>query len=137
MLRKFLWENQVDFTDTQFDDIKKQFQWNNLFKVDTNSYSPDNKNRGKEIIDTDYNIYTDGSKQASGLSGAGFRVFKTDRETLPSGRVKVTQFNIHDASFHLGTTGIDQCEMYAIKQAAMWILQNQQNHNITSLAINS
>ena len=135
--RQFLWENQVDFTDTQFDDIKKQFMWNNLFKVDTNSYSSNNKNRGKEIIDADFNIYTDGSKQSSGLSGAGLTVFKTQRETLPSGRIKVTQYNIHDASFHLGTTGIDQCEMFAIKQAALWIIQNQQAHNITSVAINS
>ena len=133
--RQFLFENQVDFTNTQFDDIKKQFKWNNLYKVDSQSYSPNNKNMGKEIIDSDFNVYTDGSKQESGLSGAGLSAFKTVRETLPSGKQNEYQFNTYDACFHLCTSTILQCEMYAIKKAALWILENRERQNIASATI--
>ena len=74
--------------------------WNNKYSVDTHSFSPLNKNRGVPQIDSDCNIYTDGSKQDSGLSGAGVAVFKCLRQFFET-RESKHEYPIHDQSFHL------------------------------------
>ena len=50
--------------------------WDKSFKVDTNSFHPKNPNRGIPQLDSDCNIYTDGSRLGPNQSGAAVSVWK-------------------------------------------------------------
>ena len=135
-MRRFLSPLGVDFTSTPSDDIQRQFMWHNKYTVDTYSYCPTNRKRGVPLIDSDCNIYTDGSKQDSGLSGAGVAVFKSLRQYFGD-RERNSENPICDQSYHLKDSTVFQCEMYAINKAALWLLQNCDQRNIMSAVINS
>ena len=71
-----------NYSEVELDTITKQFVWDKQYHIDTHSWSCFNDKRGTPRIDSDSNIYTDGSLQTdTDLSGAGMIVYlpKTNR----------------------------------------------------------
>ena len=108
----------------------RQYLWDKGFHIDTYSWSCFNERKGTPRIDTDANIYTDGSILEGNRAGAGMAVWvpKTDR----SG-----EYHIHKDKWNLKESTIFQCEVYAIKKAAEWLQANYVRKNIKEVVINS
>ena len=121
--------NNTNYSDVGFDKITKQYMWDKKFHFDTYSWSCLNERKGIPRIDSDANIYTDGSKQDDGRAGAGMAVLvpKTNR---------TGEYHIHKDKWHLEESTIFQCEVYAIKKAAEWLHSNCVTKNIKEAVIN-
>ena len=61
-------------TMTAVDDVTRKFMWNKLYRVDRTSMSKDKK-KGKPLFDSQFAIYTDGSKDGK-QSGGGIAPFR-------------------------------------------------------------
>ena len=133
-IRQFMRENEVDYSDTELDDITRKFLWKRSFSIDEESYNPLNKRKyGVPKCDSDCNLYTDGSKQSDGSAGAGLSVWKVFRHN----GAYTTESPYMDYSYHLGNSSIFQAEMYAINKAALKLVENAQIAGIKSAVINT
>ena len=102
------------------DRIPLEFIWDRKYRLDKISLCEGKPPHRKKTA-FDYTLYTDGSGLHNSF-GAGLIVFR--RETWAS-------HIIHEESFSLGeTSSVFQGEVYAIKQAAMWIRTNCFYRNI-------
>ena len=81
--------------------------------------------------DSDTNIYTDGSQQDDGHSGAGMAVWvpRTNR----SG-----EYHVHKDKLHLKESStIFQCDVYSIKKTAEWLHSYRVRKNEAVINVNS
>lgn len=135
-IREWLFSLNCDLTDTPFDEFERRFVWNKQYMVDKASYDPTNKKRGKPVNDTCGNLYTDGSRLGDEQSGAGFCAFRVRNHF--GKRIEITMASEqNDRSYYLGSATVFQCEVFAIKHAAIWILERQSEYSFRSLVINS
>ena len=99
-IKEFL--DEIYFQTDDTDRIDEQKVWHKPFVLDKDSFAT-----GEPKWDADVNIYTDGSKDEIGHSGAGVVAYN-------KGKNKISY-----AKFHLGLQAtVFQCETYAIKEAA-------------------
>ena len=106
--------------------IPIQRKWERAFKVNLESANVKNKDRGKPNSLHKWQLYTDGSKMED-ISGAGMAVF--------NGGQPWEQGQHHNA-WHLGThPDIFQCEVFGLKQAVQWIIDNREDIGSDSVAI--
>ena len=133
------WPNEPDYYKTELDTTCKQYMWNHEYKVDEHSWHKDNKLRGVPQVDSDANLYTDGSWfEDLQLAGAGLVVMvpKTKQSVICGNRVVSGEYPIHKAKWHLKKSTIFQCEIYAIKKAAEWLQSHHVAKNINRAVIN-
>ena len=124
------WQNEPDYAYVDFDTTIRKYMWNKEFQIDERSWSHMNENRGIPKIDSDMNLFTDGSlTEDEGLSGAGLVVLKPKTNRLG-------EYPIHKAHWHLGQSSVFQCEVYAIKKAAEWLQLNHFPKQINEAVIN-
>merc|ERR1712115_451703 len=116
----------------EFDDIRKHYLWDHKYVIDTESYSKSNDRKGIPILDSDISIYTDGSlfpakdpSTEKDRAGAGMAVYD-----IVSRQGKRREATLHEDDWHLGQSTIFQCEMYALKKAAEWIIDNHDKPGI-------
>ena len=130
--RQRIWEwlysigcNAHFVTSTAVDDIVRRFMWGKGYKVDpTSMQDPKSRKYGLPKKDSDFSIYTDGSKDTSLRSGGGLAAFKTlpqkGENTRTFKEVEIS-LNDHMNSFHLGASSVFQSECYAVFRAAIWV----------------
>ena len=85
----------------EFDNMTAIHEFNKEFKIDSYSWVKANPNRGTPLLDSDVNLYTDGSKQKRFQSGAGlcaFEIVKSDNRKFESWLIPANR------SFYLETT---------------------------------
>ena len=119
---------------TQLDDLTKTFNWNKFYKIDSYSFSVENPKRGFPTLETDCNIYTDGSRLGPFRSGAAISVWKTHVENET--RVERPIPGHDKTSFYLEDSTIFQCETFGVLQAANWLATEGHSHNIKKAIIN-
>ena len=108
--------------------------WDKSFKVDSNSFSPNNPKRGIPQLDTDCNIYTDGSRLGPNQSGAAVSVWT---KAINNGRAIERPLSGHDKiSYHLKDSSIFHCEVFGITEAAIWINDWASHFEINNVVIN-
>ena len=109
---------EIGFINTSTDSIEKCFVWEKHFEVDTSSFD-----NGEPVVDGSLSIYTDGSKDENGRTGAGCVVYRDEEE-------------IYSESWYLGDEiSVFQSEVYVLKQAALYIEdESLQNETITILS---
>ena len=118
----------------EVDDMTACFNWNKRYVVDKYSYDFDNKRRGVPILETDCNIYSDGSRFGSYRCGAGLSVWKTHIEY---GRKIERAIPRHDClSFYLEDNTIFSCENFGVLMAANWLIEHHSDFSIKSAIIN-
>ena len=116
-ISKLLSNNDLEWLQAPLDEIPVKRVWNRDFEVNLESCSSNNKNRGKPREGERWQIYTDGSKDENGLSGAGLVV-------LWEGSTLIKE------AYHLGNLPtVFQSEVYGLKRAARWIIENAQYQN--------
>ena len=110
--RQFVSEfmESIGFVDFETDNMTEVQVWERKCILDRESFTDGTPNGDGHI-----QIYTDGSKQDSGLSGAGCAVLK--------GSVQLAT----DSCCLGGLASVFQCEIYALKMAAQYILDNSGN----------
>ena len=97
-------------------------------------FHPKNPKRGIPKLDSNCNIYTDGSRLGAQQSGAAVSVWKKashfghDLERLLPGHDKI--------SFHLKDSSIFHCEIFGITEAATWINDWANHFQIKTVVIN-
>ena len=95
--------NHVPFTT---DKTVNHYMWDKLFEVDKTSFLD-----GRPLEATQFDVYTDGSLKNDAV-GCGGVIFSEGSE-------------VHSFSIYLGNTyTVFQSEVYAIFQAAKWLLEN-------------
>ena len=65
------------------DKMSSVLSWDKSFQVDTNSFHPKNPKQGIPKLDSDCNIYTDGSRLGPNQSGAAVSVCKKGKPLWP------------------------------------------------------
>jgi ribonuclease HI len=109
----------IDFKLPEMDYISPLRVENRGYRLMRSSF-----NKGTPRHNADYSVYTDGSK-IQDRSGSGFCVFRDSRK-------------LHTKSFHLPDTAtVFQAEIYAIKKAAEWLLQQEPSYQIILIHIDS
>ena len=108
------------YTEGNASDLIPKTSFNNNFIVNFTT-NEECIERINNLTASEVSIYTDGSliknKQTNNLAGAGFTVMQ-DNDTL------------YEQSYSLGTlASVNQCELFAINQAAHWILTTSPNNN--------
>ena len=107
------------YTEGNASDLIPKTSFNNNFIVNFTT-NEECIERINNLSASEVSIYTDGSliknNQANNLAGAGFTVMQ-DNDTL------------YEQSYSLGTlASVNQCELFAINQAAHWILTTSPNN---------
>ena len=116
------------------DDLAAVSNFDKKFVIDTSSYDPQNAKKGIPTLNTDCNLYTDGSRFGPYRCGAGLSVWKIHNK---NGGKSESAISTHDKiSFYLEDATIYQCENYGVLQAANWLLFNHEKYDIKSATIN-
>ena len=120
--------------EENLDDIAAMSNFDKKFTVDTYSYDPRNPDKGIPQLETDCNLYTDGSRFGPYRCGAGLSVWKIHNDNgKKTERTIVGQDKI---SYYLEDASIFQCETFGVQQSANWLIYNHKEHNIHSATIN-
>merc|ERR1712110_205508 len=124
--------------DEQVDDMVPQYNWDNKFIIDKYSWSPNNPKRGIPKLDSDCNIYTDGSYLGEHRSGAGVSVWKKIDHYGHALEIPfTTEEQDHSMrSFYLEDCGIFLAETYGANDAGNWLLEYAQESNFKNAVVN-
>ena len=114
-ISRALQDNDLEWLKDPWDEAPLTRRWAKLFEVDLQSMEVNNNKRGIPQHGDGTEIYTDGSKLEDEACGTGMTVVK-NRQVIA------------DGSWYLGTVpSVYQSELYGLKQAAKWILDNKLN----------
>ena len=116
------------------DKMTTHFNFDKKYVIDTFSWAKSNPTRGKPLLVASANIYTDGSRLKRGQSGAALIVMqvKNNRGYMSD---SLLQDNCREDSFYLEDQDIWVCEVFAIKKAAIWIVEHADRFKFTSIDI--
>ena len=118
----------------ELDDMTACFNWNKKYTVDSYSYDYSNKKRGIPILETDCNLYSDGSRFGNYRCGAGLSVWKV--HNLYGQKVE-RPIEGHDRySFYLEDQTIFACENFGVLSAANWLVDYHKIYGLKSAIIN-
>lgn len=113
-ISKALADNGLEWLKDPSDAVPLYRRWERQFLVNLESMDRSNPRRGVPVVNGRYSLYTDGSKLTEDLAGAGMAVFR-------DGQLRSVK------SWHLGNLpSVFQCELYGLKNAAKWLIQNKQ-----------
>merc|ERR1712110_1110947 len=124
--------------DEQVDDMVAQYNWDNKFTIDKYSWSPNNPKRGIPKLDSDCNIYTDGSYLGEHRSGAGVSVWKTIDYNGHAMEIPFSsQGQDHSKrSFYLEDCGIFLEENFGANDAGNWLTEFADDSGIRRAVVN-
>ena len=105
--------NAHQIIDAPVDDLVRKIIWEKQFQICRSSMTT-GKNYGKADHETDFVIFTDGSKDEEGFAGGGLAPYRRTQE-------EDTFIEGGQHHFHLGKSSIFQAEMYMIYRAAEYI----------------
>ena len=113
VISRYLEREGLSWLKQETDSILPIRKWNRLFSVDWDSMKR-TTDKGKPITTNPWRFYCDGSKLEGDSAGSGLAVFRRD---VP----------FDDLAWHLGKNAtVFQSEVYALKQAAKWIIANKE-----------